>query len=728
MDEMRHTALDIALREGCAPFVEVFASDEELLQRATTAPAEPRRGKKTSEAPEQVNPKMRAHLALARPRSGLAHLRASEPALEEALQSPHRYLNLLSVEDAAELINKAFAAEPSRVSHYRLLKELLQPAKLAVAEKTMQLVKHYDSYASARQYIEKSREAGERYYDVPALTALQMACEAEECNLETLHFLVETVSLDVNGRSAYHDGERYQKNVEIVAGGTALHVLASARHYWQVEGLRYLLAHGAEVDALDEKGRSPLHVAVGKEIDSGSRHDKRSVWGAAAARVLLDHGADSNLLDKQELSPVYRSSATPKAMQLLLARGANPTLGKRLPLFEVIFDQNLAALELLLDHGVDVNSVDETRRALHIHYNLKADRKLYAVICAAFPAKLNHHHKQLMPLLRTIVIRGADLYVYLNEEETAIHFLFEFPELPVQNELFSEGCVSRIDFNRRDQRGRTVLMAACAAAHLGHRYSDKCDTLGGILRHGGDASLVDNSGKTALHHLLINEHPNDNTIIEFINRDEVSPTLLMKDNDGYTPLHCALRFLRPEICELLLSKGANLLEADPNGQTALHHIAHQINRTRRPSPSVLEQDLPSDYQDMCLSLWNSYLSQGGSINTVDNEGNTPLHIYLLSDVHRPRYSADDDTSTSEEPCHLRIYDKLFPSDSGVDVFAVNYEGETMLHVTARRKVGYGQVEGHDKKVFVALVAKGLDPLREDRKGRSALDVASACEM
>ncbi|KAK0631279.1 ankyrin repeat-containing domain protein [Immersiella caudata] len=725
-DENGSTALDVALRDGCAEFVELFASDEELLQKATTPTEISRITRRASGDLEHPNQKMRAHLALARPRSGLPNLRVSQNTLDEVRESPHRYLDLLTIDDAAELINEAFEAEPSRASHYSLLKDLLKPAKLAIAEKTPQLVNYYSSDASARGYIEKSREAGDRYYDLPALTTLQMACQAPECNLETLRFLVEMVGVDVNARSACHDGDRYSRNVEIVPGGTALHVLASAKYYWKVEGLRYLLEHGAEVDALDEKGRSALHIAAGKNMDSSSGHDSRSVWGAAATRVLLDHGGDPNLLDKFGLSPVCKASATPQAMQELLARGANPTLGKRLPLFEVIFDQNLAALELLLDNGVDVNSVDETRRALEIHYTLKTDRKLYAVICAAFATKLNHGFKDLMPLLRTLVVHGADLYVPLNEEETAVHFLFEFPELPVQNELLSEPCVSRIDFSRRDQRGRTVLMASSAAPHLGDGRRDNSNTLVRILGHGGDATLVDNGGKSALHHLLMNEHPNDDTIVEFINREEVRPTLLLRDNDGYTPLHYALRFLRPEICELLLSKGANILEADPTGRTALHHIANQINRTRRPSPSVLEQDLPADYPEQCLALWNRFLAQAGSINAVDNEGNTPLHLYLLSDIRARKFYPDDDPR-SEEPCHLQLYHELFPPTSGVDVLAVNKEGETMLHVTARRQARYGQEKDHDKKVFVALVAKGLDPLREDKKGRSALDVASACE-
>ena len=138
---------------------------------------------------------------------------------------------------------------------------------------------------------------------------------------------------------------------------------------------------------------------------------------------------------------------------------------------------------------------------------------------------------------------------------------------------------------------------------------------------------------------------------------------------------------------------------------------------------VLDKDLPAGYPDQCLALWNRFLAQGGSINAADKEGNRPLHLYLLSSDHETNSHSEDEPTA----CHLALYDKLLPSNSGVDVFAVSNEGETMFHVTARRTAPYYAQEGHNKKVFFALVAKGLDPLQEDAKGRSALDVASACE-
>jgi ankyrin repeat protein len=84
---------------------------------------------------------------------------------------------------------------------------------------------------------------------------------------------------------------------------------------------------------------------------------------------------------------------------------------------------------------------------------------------------------------------------------------------------------------------------------------------------------------------------------------------------------------------------------------------------------------------------------------------------------------DTEDETTVETGHSEHYDKLFPKDSGADVFAVNNDGESMLHIVARRpSVGYD----YDRLLFESLMRKGLDPLKEDARGRSPLDVASAC--
>ncbi len=64
--------------------------------------------------------------------------------------------------------------------------------------------------------------------------------------------------------------------------------------------------------------------------------------------------------------------------------------------------------------------------------------------------------------------------------------------------------------------------------------------------------------------------------------------------------------------------------------------------------------------------------------------------------------------------------------------ARNHDGETALHVIARRDTasfvytrdGKEAVE-INRKLFEFIVAKGLDPLKEDARGRSSLDIAAA---
>lgn len=711
------TALEVALDRGCMPFVEVFMDDEQLFSKATKNLGDEKIAKLSQQMQELLRPK----ITLMAPTSCVDSPEKDKSVLQEATENPLEYLDILSSECVAKIINDGFESNQSNSSYYTLVAKIVGGRYLAVARRIPRLLSHYNSYESLVPHIETLKNNNE-LWGRSMFNTLQLACSS----MPMLRHLVEEVGVKLDEPQATFELGENEPKLHVAPGGTALHKLAYLNSSWELEALRYLLSKGASVNVVDEKGQTPLHAAAC--LLYYHNEEVEGAWKAAAVRELLDSGADPNLLDNEGFSPVHRaaSSGATQALRELLSRGADVTIGVRSPLFEAIREQRLEALEVLLDHGVSADSLDVSQHSPRILHPLTDSCRSYALLCTAYVKVMERHISNSTPLLRALVQRGADLNLPLNDDETMIHHLVEFTEPEVLDTLFQEPCMSRIDFNRRDQHMRTVLMAACrwTQALPVERWKARERRPSLLVLDSGraDATLVDNDGKTALHHLLENPTLPDDVLIQFINREEVAPTLNTKDKSGFTPFHYALRTLRPRVCRLLLSKGADLQEIDPQGLTALHHVVSQCFVTHRsPRRRGNLVILPEDTLDQYLTLWREFLAGGCRINDSDNAGNTPLLAYLLSaDRGTPR-------GASKGTCHVDHYNDFFPAESGVDVFAANHDGETALHVIARRVKANFTQPGHDKALFQMMMGKGLDPLKEDARGRSALDVASACE-
>jgi len=115
------------------------------------------------------------------------------------------------------------------------------------------------------------------------------------------------------------------------------------------------------------------------------------------------------------------------------------------------------------------------------------------------------------------------------------------------------------------------------------------------------------------------------------------------------------------------------------------------------------------FEQYQLSLFNTYLSSPNSpgINVRDNTGSPPLFACLIS-THSFRYH-----KPAEAHPHIDTFSAFF-DHLELDLSAVNKEGETVLHIIARRCLtGHNwtkEQEAYEGTLFNWFVNKGLDSL------------------
>lgn len=114
----------------------------------------------------------------------------------------------------------------------------------------------------------------------------------------------------------------YFKEIEhyVYAGDTALHVAAAA---YRTDIAKELVGHGTDVSARNRLGAQPIHYASIGQPGSETWAPKEQ---AAIVAYLLHAGADPNAADKSGVTPLHRAVRTrcSAAVRVLLANGADP--------------------------------------------------------------------------------------------------------------------------------------------------------------------------------------------------------------------------------------------------------------------------------------------------------------------------------------------------------------------------------------------------------------------
>ncbi|KAK4083643.1 uncharacterized protein Triagg1_1305 [Trichoderma aggressivum f. europaeum] len=567
-------------------------------------------------------------------------------------------------------------------------------------------------------------------------TLLGTACERELPSLNIVQFLVDKIGVDVNAvynRRGYCDKLR---------GATALHILASGHCFWQIEALEYLLSKGANIEARNKDGMTPLLAALDHSYPDGH-------WREETVRVLVKHGANVNATIQQteDISEPVRWNNGFSALEmsdragitrLLLKNGADAKCVPGLIARMVARWNDPGTIKVLLEAGLDPNELPSLGKEGEDDRQ-GAENVRYALHEVSRPSTSDHPeadlHLRKQATMELLLLHGADpfklypdgrclLYTVVEEQGQIDSFL---PQL------------SQTDIDRKDKRGRTLLTLACIpTVPVGPPTYDEekspCvsivpDSILGLLKHGADAVAVDDEGRTPLHWFCTLPGKYDEKQRQaFITLVEHGPAAVnIADKQGRKPLHLALAAYADRLqgslfaVKHLISAGSDISEPDPaTGNSTLHQLAPRlVGHAGRAVKAT--------------SLFRK-LSTNLDINARNALGETPVMRFASAGwegTRDPQHKVSHPTyAIANDVTHARALSVFV--DLGADLMAVDARGQTLLHVTARRGLPSGSSDWDQREdlkgAFEKLMELGVDPRREDGELRTAIDVAVAREL
>lgn len=317
---------------------------------------------------------------------------------------------------------------------------------------------------------------------------------------------------------------------------TALDIAVEHGHLKIVE---FLLDHGACVDSL-QFIHSPLHLAIEKQH-------------IAIVQLLLrrnNNNININTKGPTTKAPLHlvvqRKSWNTTMFKTLLYHGANVNVKddeNKTPLHIAIESQCWDAVSLLVKHGADVNVIDnQGQMPLHI-----AVKNGYVAI----PNLIRH---------------GANVNARNKYAKTPLHIAVEQKNMSALNYLLEHG--AQVD--ARTQLGKDPLYIAVEMHNL--------SIVEQLLKFKANVNSSDQFGKTVLHLAVKIQNV---AILEclLVNKADINAKIISGIWKGYTPLHFAVESNNEAVINKLLDYNPDLDVKDKNGNTALH-VAMKITNSK----------------------------------------------------------------------------------------------------------------------------------------------------
>ncbi|KAH6608423.1 Ankyrin [Trichoderma cornu-damae] len=520
-----------------------------------------------------------------------------------------------------------------------------------------------------------------------------------------------------------------------------------------------LIEAGADPDQPDNlSGVRPLHNAASGNHSAAVTALLKAGVDPLTPKTLEDPGircgnAPSTVGD----SPLmYASSGHIEALEAFLPFiGDDIALVHRALAWAASAGSTKAATRLLRHPGVNVDAVVDGQTPLYRACST-VDADMVAVFLRAGAD----------PNIRCDVSGGRALPWTSEEEEdpSKLNCLYE-----LCNNSGDDGCDEKleiilplliqagIDIHYRTPSGESALHAATRSPVLVRL----------LLEAGLDANATDCHGAAALHRL---DASGDSAMLSMALLVEQGHADINAANaDGQTPLRCLLSSCNSECILRFLEYGPDCNARDNNGNNALHVVMQHngsnlevinalLKRGADPNARNHEQLVPLLYLTQAdrnfTGIVQAFVEAGADIHAADRDGNTLFFRllsgytylreteshselkYLVDRGHSPSqrnfhghtalHLAVKHHSSSEAyggPWNLNMSRLDFLISLNLDVKAVDYGGNSLLHVLAMRRDNHYSFDGVRLiALWEKLLALGLNLEQKNHSGRTPLHI------